>query len=462
MKYPDDILNQIVIGDCVEVMRDIPDNTVHMCVTSPPYWGKRDYQSDGDSIPGQLGLEDTPEEYIRQMERVFREVHRVLRPDGTLWLNTADTYSNQKGKSGAVDPARQAHRYAAKQSLNVAATTLGTKGMTTPANRAHPTLQQKDMIGVPWRTAFALQGHAVIGCPTIHEWAEWLAEARSLQDWEMVEWVEKRIRLWDYTESLKACGWRLRQDIIWNKPNPRPESMADRCTTSFEYLFLLTKSKHYFCDMEAIKELAVNEKMPGHNMTDTRETYGDMSGGNSGLRDLWRKYNDEGLPTYRNKHSVWTIVPEPYGGAHFAVFPSKLVEPCILAGTSEKGCCPDCGTPWYRMTQEVDTGETQKMPDAFATYPGDHGSIHRNGREKGESGKPVMTNETIGWRPGCFCGDWICESEAPEPVPCIVMDPFGGTGTTAKRAEELRRSFIHIDLAFGDLARQRIAQRMLI
>ncbi len=231
-------------GDCLESLQRMRCESVHCCVTSPPYWGMRDY-----GVDGQIGLEATPEEYVAKMVDVFREVRRVLRGDGTLWLNLGDTYNSNP--HGSRDPNRWP-----KQQRND----------HTPDNkpRCHA-LKAKDLCGIPWRVALALQ----------------------------------------------ADGWYLRQDIIWHKPNPMPESVRDRCTKAHEYIFLLSKEPKYHYDHEAIKEPA---------------TYAGQSRGGS------KKY------ATRNKRSVWTVSPRPLKGAHFAVFPPALIEPCILAG------CPKGGT----------------------------------------------------------------------------------------------------------------------
>jgi DNA modification methylase len=208
-------------GDCVSTLCNLPDESVHCCVTSPPYFGLRDY-----GVDGQIGLEQTPEHFVERLVEVFREVRRVLRDDGTLWLNLGDSY-------------------AANRSYQVSPTKWdGLDFGKSNASKVPDGLKPKDLIGIPWRVAFALQ----------------------------------------------ADGWYLRQDIIWHKPNPMPESVKDRCTKAHEYIFLLSKSPKYFYDSEAVKEACVNVKMPGKNMTDTRTTYKADNGGNSGLRDLKQRW----------------------------------------------------------------------------------------------------------------------------------------------------------------------------
>ena len=248
-------MNKIEFGDCREIMRRWADEGIRVqtCVTSPPYFGLRDY-----GVDGQIGLEDTPGAYVAQLVEVFREVRRVLRDDGTLWINIGDSYagagySNHKGTGGTQreNGGKQRH--------------LSGTGF-----------KNKDLIGIPWLLAFA----------------------------------------------LRADGWFLRQDIIWHKPNPMPESVRDRCTKAHEYIFLLSKSERYYYDYEAVREPEVCGRMRGPALH--RDTV--STNGNSGLA---RRESDG----FRNRRSVWTVTTRPYKGAHFATFPPALIEPCILAGS---------------------------------------------------------------------------------------------------------------------------------
>jgi DNA modification methylase len=256
------ITAQILVGDVRQRLAEIPDASVQTCITSPPYWGLRDYGEDG-----QIGLEQTPDEYVAEMVTVFREVRRVLADDGTLWLNLGDSYAGSgRGPEGNLAK-HQDFRYMQNKT-----------GFITPNG-----LKPKDLVGIPWRVAFALQ----------------------------------------------ADGWWLRQDIIWHKPNPMPESVTDRCTKAHEYLFLLTKSAKYYYDSEAIKE---ESKWSNDNRAGAgRLTY-------KGKRQGIQGTGQEAFVTItekRNKRSVWTITIKPFKGAHFAVMPEALVEPCILAGSRE-------------------------------------------------------------------------------------------------------------------------------
>ena len=267
---------KILNGDCIEMLRTLPDASVHCCVTSPPYWGLRDYGHDG-----QIGLESTPEAYVARMVEVFREVRRVLREDGTCWVNLGDSYANT-GKSGGGD---QGARW-----KEAGGRTEDCKGTF---KYAPPGLKPKDLCGIPWRVAFALQ----------HD------------------------------------GWWLRQDIIWHKPNPMPESVRDRCTKAHEYVFLLTKSERYFYDAEAVSEAVVCVRGPGNKKPlKGVEEDGRKHRTRAGLHKVAQRWREDGPPTSRNRRSVWTVTTKPYSGAHFAVMPAALVEPCIKAG------CPEGGT----------------------------------------------------------------------------------------------------------------------
>ncbi len=261
------------VGDCLESLRAMPDRSVNCCVTSPPYWGLRDY-----GVSGQLGLEPTPEAYVAKMVEVFREVRRVLRDDGTLWLNLGDSYNTSGTRQGNGlggmhgDGEGTSHR-------------AGYRG-------AFVGLKQKDLVGIPWRVAFALQ----------------------------------------------ADGWWLRQDIIWAKPNPMPESVTDRCTKSHEYVFLMAKSERYFYDADAVKEVA--ETKP-HARGGTHESLGGpMDRGGHSQYDAAHQSRVWGDGT-RNRRSVWQISTRPYKGAHFATFPPALIEPCIKAGCPVGGVVLD-------------------------------------------------------------------------------------------------------------------------
>jgi DNA modification methylase len=269
---------RIIHGDCREMLKSLPDESVHCCVTSPPYFGLRDY-----GVDGQIGLEPTPEEFSNQLVQVFREVRRVLRKDGTLWLNLGDSYAangsrannNGEGASTMGWPGQR------KETLNKAA-----KMQLPPISHG---CKAKDLIGVPWLVAFA----------------------------------------------LRADGWYLRQDIIWSKPNPMPESVRDRCTKAHEYIFLLSKSASYYYDQEAIREPIKD--------SNTGEMSAAVMDGYRSLKDGYTERRPQRKVQYKeikgaNRRSVWEVTTQPFSLAHFATFPPALIEPCIKAG------CPVGGT----------------------------------------------------------------------------------------------------------------------
>lgn len=265
-------MKRLIVGDTREVLQGLAAGSIHTCVTSPPYFGLRDY-----GVEGQIGLEQTPDEYVAELVAVFREVHRVLRDDGTLWLNLGDSYTND-AKMGGSSGGKQASALHGNTSVGRSKTKSG--------------LKSKNLIGIPWRVAFALQ----------------------------------------------ADGWNLRQDVIWHKPNPMPESVRDRCTKAHEYIFLLSKGSKYYFDHEAIKEpLAVSSisrlKQNVAGQTGTTRAYGKTNGNFKAAGDL--------KSGKRNRRSVWTVTTKPFKEAHFAVYPPQLIEPCILAGCPEGGVVLD-------------------------------------------------------------------------------------------------------------------------
>lgn len=276
---------EVLIGDCIESMKTLESESVHTCITSPPYFGLRDYGHEG-----QIGLEPTPDEFVQKLVEVFREVRRVLRDDGTVWLNLGDSYASYRDAKCSPNTIGGGQRsMPTSGAINRSANTF--KGTS---------IKHKDLIGIPWRVAFALQ----------------------------------------------EDGWYLRQDIIWHKPNPMPESVKDRCTKSHEYIFLLSKSNKYYYDYEAIREPAAYDGRKDEKLKGSPK-YADsdymMNGNPNSLarvnRDRWIK-DDDGNRV-RNKRSVWTVTTRSYKGAHFATFPPDLIEPCVLAGCPEGGVVLD-------------------------------------------------------------------------------------------------------------------------
>ena len=407
----------IKIGDCREVLKTLPDKHFQTCITSPPYYGLRDYGtaswvggsencshigdtlgnnrnfideggrgsnkaslSTGDCIKcgakrvdSQIGLEETPEQFVESLVNVFREIKRVLKDDGTLWLNLGDSYSS----GGRTTTTNQSVR--------------GDKdyGVTRPPPVEG--IKPKDLFGIPWRVAFALQ----------------------------------------------ADGWYLRQDIIWNKPNPMPESVQDRCTKAHEYIFLLSKSPHYYFDNVAIKE----ETTTFDNSNRDRDT--------TKLNNTPGRTKMAGLKTNqyetRNKRSVWTVNTKPYKEAHFAVFPTDLIEPCVLAGSSAK-ICSGCGKSYRREMVTTD------VPDRTVR---DHmvGVIPKRDKPSRMNSKDMLslTKEDNGFVKQCECDTDHTEQDR-------IIDPFGGSGTTALVADRHNRDATVIELneQYIEIAKNRL------
>jgi DNA modification methylase len=322
----------ILHADVMDGLASMPDESIQCVMTSPPYWGLRDY-----GIEGQIGLEPTPEEYVQKIVAVFHEVRRVLRRDGVLWLNLGDCYARSRSAWG---------------------------------------LKAKDLVGMPWRVALALQ----------------------------------------------ADGWYLRSDIIWSKPNAMPESVTDRPTKSHEYVFLLSKSARYFYDADAVREVAAYPNDDRGARSDSRRSVPGANCINPGYGKT---------STHRNRRTVWRIATQPTPEAHFATFPEKLVDPCIRAGTSERGACPECGAPWRRVVERLPTtGRNENKTPAAA-----HAAVKCS--RAGESHV-----KTVGWEPSCGC-----ETQDGGPVPCVVLDPFAGSGTVNLVAHSLGRSSVGIELS---------------
>jgi len=394
----------IVAGDALEVLRGLPDELFHCCATSPPYWGLRDY-----GVEGQLGLEKTPEEYVAKMVTIFREVRRVLRDDGVLWLNLGDCYAGS-GRGGNVGgSSRLGGGKEHQEQCRIARGSQLAAGLHENARQngaigrawvpPPPGLKQKDLVGVPWMVAFA----------------------------------------------LRADGWYLRSDVIWHKPNPMPESTRGRPTKSHEYVFLLTKSRDYFFDDEAIAEEAVmrpQRRPNGHK----RRRPGPLLAEHTFSGTIRDEPAQDGVHDgKRHVRSVWRIATTPFKEAHFAVMTLELARRLVRSGASERGCCPTCGAPLVRILQRTkavialsDRALEQREAGRATTC---HGTMLE---------PPKM--ETLGWKSSCDC-------TGVEPVPCRVLDPFAGAGTTGVAAREHACDFVGIEInpTHVEMADRRIA-----
>ena len=476
---------RIFEGDALAVLETLPDASVQTCVTSPPYWGLRDYgtatwlggesgcdhlapmpggfKSSGlanfdnhmsdDSIEGivarrrqqyreqcarcgaqrvdaQLGLEATPELYVEHLVDVFREVRRVLRDDGTVWLNLGDSYATSGGAGWQGKNGQRADRAFTQESLRVRDRARRQVADTKNPHRCIPEfgpnrapidgLKPKDLVGIPWRVAFALQ----------------------------------------------ADGWWLRSDIVWSKPNPMPESITDRPTKSHEYVFLLSKRERYFFDHVAVREpatyagpnspgsiaspygqgftrRAVDRRLGTERSRDYDGASDQFGEGTSASRRVAGNAFGDGL--LRNIRSVWTIATEPFPGSHFATFPTKLVEPCILAGSSEKACGA-CGAPYERVVRREGAKSKRVGKSVEKNAAGLVTAF--SGYEDGSTAPRFVTE---GWQPSCSC-------EGAPTRPCVVLDIFSGAGTTGLVANRLGREFVGIELnpTYAAMARDRI------
>lgn len=443
----------LIGGDVRAALRSLPDCSVHMAVTSPPYWGLRSYSTEpqiwgGDSacdhewqastVPlgsgddksfrrdraagiqrnsqqqgfcskcsawaGELGLEPTPELYVEHLVEIFEGVRRVLRDDGTLWLNLGDSYTaggrgagQGAGLEGSPD-AQNAARFARSK-------------------MAPSPLRAKNLVGVPWMVAFA----------------------------------------------LRSAGWYLRCDIIWAKTNPMPESIKDRPTKSHEYLFLLSKSESYFYDADAIREPHKTSSIERVGRVRTGGKYQGSDGGQprGNPHSLTSNLSNALRIGGRNRRSVWTISTAPFPGAHFATFPPKLVEPCIAAGTSEHGCCSICEAPFKRIVTRGEPLTDQKRASGSSIDGQYHGTAQKAYAGTGSQDPSAVKARilegmrervTVGWQP-------TCEHSLRAVQPCVVLDPFAGSGTTGVVAQKMGRSFIGIELnpEYEAMARARIA-----
>lgn len=442
---------RLLTGDALELLRSLPDESVHCIVTSPPYWGLRDY-----GVEGQVGLEESLPAWVDRMVSIFGEARRVLRHDGTLWLNLGDAYAGSLGAQSRGDDWTATSTLDGGSMLSARQIRAHPKGTGTGSLKNTPGLKNKDLMGQPWRVAFALQ----------------------------------------------AAGWFLRCDIVWSKPNPMPESIKDRPTKSHEYVFLFAKSERYYYDNDAIREPYKPESIARRAYIDRGGHTGDRRGEHQPERATKHKseaaraaltkgvhkdgadirggkYYDAN-PSGRNRRSVWTVRTASFDGAHFATFPEELVEPCVLAGTSEGGCCSACGAPRRRQVELGDHDREHQAAcgaDANGEYYGvsaKHGETaadydrlkKRQTRERkkatgaGQNPSEVKARILAGMRERRTTG-WVptCDCTGAGVVPCTVLDPFSGSGTTGAVALRLGRDYVGIELNPNyqeDIARPRL------
>ena len=476
-------------GHVLDRLKKLSSESVHCVVTSPPYWGLRDYKTDpvvwdgntqcshqwagllpgrqankdtglaltGTGSPesrlqglceagsvtssagqfcslcsawlGSLGQEPTPQLYVQHIVQIFREVKRVLRDDGTLWLNLGDTFS--VGPSGRRDHGVEGSGSKLGPDHN------GIKGgsvILASSNRRCPEgLKPKDLCGIPWRVAFALQEDGWYLRSDII-WAKGVSGQKIIE-----------------TQLLKSLQNNNVPDVVIENVfkdlglysgNPMPESVTDRPTRSHEYVFLLAKSKKYFYDHEAIKEPTVSDHNSGNGFSrEARESYKNSDGSFRGNSKQW-----DAIGTTRNIRDVWALVTKSLKLAHYAAYPVDLVEPCVLAGTSGHGCCSVCGSPYKRMLEKTEVANPGYNGSKFDS--GKTGS--RDGGEHTQHGDRFVKT-TAGWQVTCDCtGAGIS--------PCTVLDPFCGSGTTGLVALKHSRKFIGIELnpEYTEMAKTRI------
>lgn len=384
-------------GDALEVLQGMADESVHTVVTSPPYFGLRAYNG-GDR---EIGIEERPEDYISNLVSIFRETRRVLRDDGTIWIVIGDGYATQpkgnpgsrsKGLTNNGDCAAEASQHRTKSTI------VGG-------------LKQKDLIGIPWMLGLALRDDGYF-----------------LRD--VVIWA-------------KSCSGNYRGGSCM------PESVRDRTVKSFEYVLMLTKNPRYYYDAQAIAEpCAELERKQSEKRRLMRMNRGVVS--LNGLGQTSKGVDGGAVITHemksgatRNRRAVWTISTQPFKGSHFACFPLKLVEPMILAGSSERGCCPKCLAPYQRITEK--TKIKRNRPNSLTKRTGEEGT--GNFCPNDTAG---VSTKTLGWEPTCTC-------DAGEPIPCTILDPFSGAATTGIAAVRNGRRYVGIDLNedYNEIARKR-------
>lgn len=390
------MLTTILQGDCRQILPTLPAASVHAVITSPPYWALRSYLAEEHPLkPLEIGNERTPPEYIASIVAVFRELRRVLRDDGVAWLNLGDTYASDYKGSGGTGNGTLAG-YGNGQTAETAKRAQRRQQREKPKYFV-PDVPPKNLVGIPWRVALALQ----------------------------------------------ADGWFLRRDIIWHKPNPMPESVEDRPTTAHEHVFMLAKAPRYYYDGEAICEPYARDYGEKLRQVGSKKRMANPGAAGRGGGGQWdRDWDPERYARYlhpngRNKRSVWTVPTHAFTGAHFATMPPELIVPALLSSTSQKGCCPTCGAPWVRQVEKYRTLDGERCDDVPPMRNTDLGAPSgTQGVGHHRTGSVTVTTD---WAASCACN-------AGEPVPCTVLDPFGGAMTTALQAVRHGRQAIAIEL----------------
>jgi DNA modification methylase len=393
----------ILHGNCLDVLKTLPSESVQMACTSPPYYGLRSYLPDGHPDKGkEIGLEQSPQEYVAQLVAVFAEIRRVLRKDGTAFLNIGDSYAGSWGNQGRKETRGTQRPINGEMLTPVHDGRYPAKSSNTGKIPPGWGLKPKDLMMIPNRVAIALQDD----------------------------------------------GWWVRSEIIWSKAAPMPESVRDRPTCAHEKVWLLTKAASYFYDADAVREPCAPETAARYAAGYKEWGKGQFLGSPTDKRGS-KQITPEQLSAKdgRNLRNVWHLNPEPFPGAHFATMPPTLAERCIKAGTSEKGQCPHCGSPWVRVVEsERRPGSSPSRNDAASRRSA--GNADRQDAEDGRSHRVVLGSS---WSPSCAC-------PAHEPVPQTVLDPFAGAGTTLLVADRLQRHAVGIELnpEYAALARQRL------
>lgn len=425
---------KILVGDCRDKLRELQDQSVHMVWTSPPYFGLRDYGNDD-----QIGLEPTPDDFVEAMVTVMGHVRRVLRDDGTLWLNIGESYGGVRGNIHPSPDNKNSH-----------------EGADTPTKAKKGTLR-KQLLGIPWQVVLALQTDGWYLRSNII----WAKGVSGQDDFKDDMWQAMYQAGVSETQALKAM-----ELVDPHVGSCMPEAVKDRPTTSHEHLFLLAKNEKYFYDHYAIREDPSTE-IDGRGSWEERKKaghptrYGDTES---------KSYSGEAtMPSLsaikggRNRRTVWCVGTSSFSGAHFATAPEPLIEPCLKAGTSEYGCCVECGSPYERVMNSPGNPEgilgRRGEPNSRTHGGGHEGNVKTENEDgvrlkKGHNPTQSYKGSFEGWKPTCDC------TTEEDPIPCTVLDPFAGAGTTMLVAEKLGRRSIGLELnpEYAQIAEDRLEE----